>query len=930
MKGYKDNEPSISLEKVVFPYEITVSVMEVKNNILVMGLGGGGVLRMNLEHPEEIQDLEMPYKYVEVVIERIFLSPNGKHLIVGIESDEYIYFEGESIQGKVLTQFKGLGIRCIAWNNEGKDYFRKGILLGSYNGNIYEANIQILNKQNKYVRCVYQGEDNSEVIGLYMEELTEDSEYYYIVVVTERKIEYFMGKKGKNGSNDITVTQDIFSSNVKGSQVFETKNSQYSISPILFDEYSNNMSDRYIGWISESNLFYGSLKMFDIGVSEKFNFTLTHLLMDTVKKDLNLPFFFCFTHYHIILVKQSEIYLLSRLNHQIVFSEKIPLALGEKILGLVTDTYKSSYWVYSKDSVYEIVVSNEDCNIWDLFLKNNDYIKALKYAKKNSHYDIIYRKYGMDLIKQDKARDAAKILAKTTFPIEEIALKFISMKDYDSLRIYLLEKLSMMKKGAIIQKTILSTWLLFLYITKMNTLEDIQRQKIFLNLPDTTQTENKEIQNEFREFINKYKNDLNREASYYLINSHGRQNELLMYAESINDYSYILKYWIRNQNYDSALDILNKQDSPELIYKYASVLILQRPKATVDIWMLHSDIDPLKLIPAIIDYNQQYKPLIEHNQTIRYLFFVIDQTSITDSIIHNTLLSLLASSENEDEATLLQYLEWQKSKHYYTQDFALRTCIQYKRILSSVYLYFEMNFFEEAIDLALEYDNVDLATTMVDKIEDNQILKKKLWIKIAKKVIIQSDGDTKRLQFLMKNNRLCIEDLILLYPDSVKIDDFKEDICSVLKDYSSNIDFLLKKMEELTQSADNIRNSIQDHNNWFVILNTEEECNICRNMLLNEQFYVFPCQHCFHKDCLFSKVSEDTTSWQYRRIQDLQSSISKLKNDTSEKQIQQSKKLAKELDDIISSECILCGNTMIRSIDKSFIDNNTEMSFWNI
>lgn len=536
----------------------------------------------------------------------------------------------------------------------------------------------------------------------------------------------------------------------------------------------------------------------------------------------------------------------------------------------------------------------------------------------------------MDLIRQDKVHDAAKILAKTTFPIEEIALKFISMKDYDALRIYLLEKLSMMKKGAIIQKTILSTWLLFLYITKMNSLEDIQRQEVFFNLPDTTQTETKEIQNEFQEFINKYKYDLNREASYYLINSHGRQNELLTYVESINDYSYILKYWIRNKNYDSALDILNKQDSPELIYKYASVLILQRPKETVDIWMLHSDINPLKLIPAIIDYNQQYKPLIEQNQTIRYLFFVIDQTSITDPIIHNTLLSLLASSENEDEATLLQYLEWQKSKHYYSLDFALRTCIQYKRILSSVYLYSEMNFFEEAIDLALEYDNIDLATTLADKIENNHILKKKLWIKIAKKVIIQFDGDTKRLQFLMKNNRLCIEDLIPLCPDFVKIDDFKEDICSVLKDYSSNIDFLLKKMEELTQSADDIRNSIEDHNNWFVILNAEEECNICRNILLNEQFYVFPCQHCFHKDCLFLKVSEDTTSWQYRRIQDLQSSITKLKNDISEKQVQQCKKLAKELDDIISSECILCGSAMIRSIDKSFIDNNMEMSFWNI
>lgn len=53
----------------------------------------------------------------------------------------------------------------------------------------------------------------------------------------------------------------------------------------------------------------------------------------------------------------------------------------------------------------------------------------------------------MDLIKQAKTHEAAKVLAKTTLPIEEISLKFMDMKDHDALRIYLLEKLSLIKKG---------------------------------------------------------------------------------------------------------------------------------------------------------------------------------------------------------------------------------------------------------------------------------------------------------------------------------------------------------------------------------------------------------------------------------------------------------------------------------------------------
>ncbi|KAG5519771.1 hypothetical protein PMAC_000044 [Pneumocystis sp. 'macacae'] len=921
--------PIFKLEKVSFSYEISVSVMDIKNNILILVLHTGKLLRMDLMHPSEIHDLEVPRRQKSSKIERIYLSPRGQHLIVETGANEYIYFDTRTTRGKVLQKLKGLNIMCIGWNVHTTETNTKDILLGCKEGNIFETCIEM--GEEKYIKQVYKVQDNSDIIGIYMENISQDIHYRYIVIVTKKKIEYFMGRITLGGQREEGINCGIFISGHKGSQMFEMTNSQFSVSPIEM-EYYEEIDDQYVTWMSGKDIFYGSLKAFDVDPLGKINFTLTHLLVNTIKQEFaESPFFFCFTHYHIIIVQENEVYIINRLNNQIVFTEKIHLKSNEKILGLVTDTYKSTYWIYSKDFVYEIVVSNENTDIWKSFLENNDYLKALKFAKKNSHYDTIYREYGIDLIKQTKIHEAAKVLAKTTLPIEEIALKFIDMKDHDALRIYLLEKLSLIKKGALIQKTILSTWLLFLYITKMNTLDDIQIQNSFFNVSDTISTEIKEIQNEFKEFLNKYKSNLNREASYHLINSHGRKNELLIYAESINDYPYILQYWVRNQNYDAALDALNKQTDLELIYKYASVLILQKPKATVDIWMLHSDINPLKLIPAIIDYNQQYKLLIEQNQTIRYLFFVIDQISITEPIIHNTLLSLLASSENQDETSLLQYLEWQKSKDYYNIDFALRTCIQYKRILSSVYLYSKMGFFEEAVDLALKYNNINLASTSADKIE-NSILKKRLWIKIAKKIISQSSDDTRSsLDFLIKNGSLNIEDLIPLYPDSVKIDNFKEEICSVLKEYTSNIDSLLKKMEELTISADNIRRNIEDHNKWFTILNIEEKCNICKNVLLNDQFYVFPCQHCFHKDCLLLKISKDTTFWKYRRVQDLQSTISKLNDDLSEKQPEQYERLSKELDDIISAECIFCGSNMIRNIDRSFIDiNSKEASFWNI
>ncbi|KAG5440696.1 hypothetical protein PCK2_000284 [Pneumocystis canis] len=623
----------------------------------------------------------MPKSYMDMKIQQLFFSPMGYHLFVQTGTNEYVYFHGGTVRGKRLSKWKSYDITCIGWNAHETETQTKEILLGCVDGRIFETCMDSGSGEDPYFTKVYQVSDHSEIIGLYMKDVSEKTHHRYIIVVTKTRIEYFTGKMTL--SNKMSLTLNIFHSGQREFQTFETLNSHFSISPIpwIDDEDAN---DRFIAWLSNQSLFYGSLKMFDIHPQDIFNFSFTHLPLDTIHQAFVCsPFFFCFTHYHIIIVQKDNIYIINRLSHQIVITEKIPLASEETILGLITDTYQSTYWIYSKEFLYEIVLSNEDGDVWRSFLKNNDYIKALKFAK---------------------------------------------------------------------------------------------------------------------------------------------------------------------------------------------------------------------------------------------------------PIIHNTLLSLLAGSENQDESSLLQYLEWEKSRNYYNSDFALRTCLQYKRVLSAVYLYSTMGFFEDAVKLALEYDNIDLACISADKTDD-QILRKKLWIEIAKKVINQSnEGDIKSsLEFLMKNKLLHIEDIISLYPDFIKIDNFKEEICSVLKEYSSNIDDLLKKMEALTQSADNIRQNIEDHNKWFVILNKEEKCNICQKMLLNDLFYVFPCQHCFHKDCLYSRMLEETTFWQYRQIQDLQSRMSKPESDISVKSLEKCRSFDEELDDIISAECILCSSNMIRSIDKSFIDNNSkEISFWNI
>ena len=110
-------------------------------------------------------------------------------------------------------------------------------------------------------------------------------------------------------------------------------------------------------------------------------------------------------------------------------------------------------------------------------------------------------------------------------------------------------------------------------------------------------------------------------------------------------------------------------------------------------------------------------------------------------IIHNTLISILASKKTNGESQLLEYLKSQAPKQrYYDADYALRICIQNDRIQSCVYLYQSMGQAERAVEMALQHGDEDLAIEIAERAEGDSVLRKKLWLKVAKKVIAESHG----------------------------------------------------------------------------------------------------------------------------------------------------------------------------------------------
>lgn len=111
------------------------------------------------------------------------------------------------------------------------------------------------------------------------------------------------------------------------------------------------------------------------------------------------------------------------------------------------------------------------------------------------------------------------------------------------------------------------------------------------------------------------------------------------------------------------------------------------------------------------------------------------------------------------------------------------------------------------------------------------------------------------MQFFGSTDLLKIEDILPFFPDFVVIDDFKIEICSALEEYSARIDALKAEMDDAIASSESIKRDIGNLAKRFVTVERSDKCWKCGLELVSRQFYVFPCQHQFHGDCLISMVS---------------------------------------------------------------------------
>jgi len=242
--------------------------------------------------------------------------------------------------------------------------------------------------------------------------------------------------------------------------------------------------------------------------------------------------------------------------------------------GMARDSTSGAIFVYSDICVWEVEVHNEDRFVWELCLESGDYEAALKHAKNAAQKDKVLGAQADHFFDKQQYELAAQYYARTQRSFEGVSLQFIHANQTDALKEFLLRKLETFRPTDAMQRTVIATWLVELFLGTLSSLRN-----------GGSEGKLEDVVDQFRNFLEKYRDALNKETTYNLIASHGRTEEMLFYAELVSDFNRVISFYIQNTDYTRALQVMARQSDPEVFYKYSPTLIASAPDETVDAWI---------------------------------------------------------------------------------------------------------------------------------------------------------------------------------------------------------------------------------------------------------------------------------------------------------------------------------------------------------
>lgn len=941
-KGFRIEEVRLQ-----FALNSTLCKLLVRHNHAFLVLKSGTIHRINLDSPQDIVTIQLSLS-AGCFIEDSWIDTKGYHLIVRSSKNDYYYINKQSTKYHTLTKLRGLNINCIVFLDSTVTPDCTGpILISTRNSLILEA-------------CIIAFKE------MYLKSLLKNK-YSILHIVQNSEL---------NDNGTLTCVIDLFTLD-KRLLCFNTKIPQQPAfntcvfqgltksDPIAIDLDGLTNISSYgspLSYVQNSSL---CITDFAISDAQSFQPQKTYL-------PFKVESYILTDYYILFLVKNNKLAIMNKFTFELINTVDLDY-LNDLVIGLSYDEVQQTFWMYSQEHVYEILIDFEKTGMVESLVSQGRFTEALKVVNAGSGdkviIDFILKNEAYEFLRQHKYEEAIDLFVRTNESIDRVARKLIDLKDSTFLRQYLARKLETFTNQFKAQKIVLTSWISELYIQELNGLEGSTsyKKKAITDkpLPKSPQYDN--IEKEFHQFLILHKADLDRDTIFELIKSHNRTSDFLFFATLMDDYRNLLKHHIFNQSWDKALSILQQKKDYDLVYSSGTVLLCNSPKATVDTWIDMIDgIEPLKLLPALLSYNKMIATPqnidITNNQVIRFLSFLVYDRQSRNKLLLDALFSILITYrrlESEDVIiTHLNHLQSMKSKACfdYNYDLIMRLCSKHNRTKSLIFLFSMDQKLPQAVKLALDNDLLEIAVKIVDDATLENRERKHLWLQISKKLISKvivnkefvtqnkdtifsdtlkflskktdNDGIYVVLQYLMRKcDLLTINDLLPLFPEFIVIDNFKDALVEALERLSDDLNVLSMEMTNTINDSANVRQKISEFQSTnFQVIRPYDSCELCHKILVIRKFIVFPCNHAFHQDCLVKKILSSNDYKSKSSLLQLQKEI-KSNNRNHKKMIG----IKSEIDTLVSSSCCLCSDIKIGEIDEPIIKpGDKEIDSWKV
>lgn len=1062
-----ETQPTVDIDQVQLQFDLQGLLQQlcVQNNIMYLVLASQ-VFRIDLDRPTEVGSFLLPPGESPIV--GAWLDPTGVYLLVQTLGKTTYHLHKLYTKFKPLPRFKGLGITVVAFPDSAlQDHHTAGsesiaetsFLVGSVDGHIYSAQLKVHTSDSKrddrHLKLLYKVAGGSPVLGI---AFTRNGLQVSVV----------------HGNS--LLQWDCFDANPSElARVFRTSPQTSSLphsGNALFDADGQN----YTYLVPSTNEIRSSDPETAL-LADKLN-TGGYFLSSSKNSLLSTK------HHYLLLNSQHDALLVAS-----KLGGSLPLVVGlsslgrDSPIGVTADRAGRTYWLYTRNSIHELVISNEAASVWHSYYKMGRYSDALRCLEDDANQahralkkDIVLVKQGYSLLQEggfgvesvtedlwQRQLKGVRTLAELLEPFEKVCLMLMggtisSLQDRisqanDALLVeYLDVKLEAAKsEKSPIRTTVLSSWILERLLRGEISVEEHKNQPNNhgpeLHGSSDTNIAILDPSGKLTSFLKRNHRILDAPTVYQLMTSVHSPKRLISFAELIADHKFLLNYYIEFENWTGALSTLislYKRDveaACQAAYLKATVLLVNSPKATTDIWLQLSELEPDRLIPAILAYNKNNRSIpLQENHSLHFLLRLVYDKGVRSRLINNCFLSLLITYppfNNDKQAERHRTRQITKLLHQlkdgkllYDADFVLRLCLRNQQFHPAILVLindFELH--EQALKLALAHELTELAEFVLKKFDESVLggnksgdlvyrasteedsanvgkirleeesysARKKLWMLFAeyliqgvcqgkKYTILNSFGEDPRatkeeveqngtstikekgkgaiqditlglvesmtskptesipqlvsgdlnrtlkylLNFSYTNNSslnvLTLKDLLPLFPESIMINNFKDEIVQSLNQYNTRIGQLSLEMHELTNIAAQLKAQIHEFattaskGRVYSVIEPGEPCRICRRLLLDRNFVCFPnCHHNFHKDCLVRYYLQLKGDYRFKKI------FQTFKRNAS---------LASrvELDEIMLSECVLCNEGNINTVDSNLVDDKErlEMAEWQL